>query len=1483
MKVIKTGFPSFVLIIIFILFDSLLSIESLENAKTVSSCGASVLNYLNSNYFNANLPETFFSENSLSFEELLSWCNKISPDSRAIKASINDLETLPMPAILHYSSDHYIALLGFDNHLYSVHDPAAPQLLKVSQNHLAQLWSGKAIIFEHNDLYDSLTRKELANTVGAYQHENTIADSKGDQLGDHPDNVNIGECSNTRGKPVLSINPVTLNVVAIDIPMWYHAGYGPDIELKLVYNGEDSQEITGGLPLPTQYFPFGKRWSFSYGAFYHENTPDSLTFILPDGKREHFYWDDGRFINIFKHVYDKLERYSLGNGFRYVLSMKDSKLKYLFDDPVHKKLTAIEDRNGNRVTFDYNSENNLSQITDASGRSTQIILNSQGRIIEAIDPLGRHSHFQYGYTDDEYLVNSTDMGGYQSTIDYDIVEVLQKSDPGPAYETRIVAIKTPTGTSIINYDVTDNNSPGNVGFILEITNPNGVISAWTYQSWNDYGIATFTDNNSNIYQYYINIAKAQISSIVYPDLAASVFYGYDTYGNRSMISKAGWRYPPTYFSHDNHGNVTYMTNPLRYTTEFTYDIEDNVKTITDPMGRVTAFDYDENSNLIQVTTPTGSNSYSYNANGNIESSRDPNGNVARYEYDTNGYLAAMHHPLGPPSTYINDAVGRTISVTANGLQTGYEYDDLNNITRIRYPDGSTANYNYNMFNLVSYTDRGGRNTQYNYDGMSQVISESGPNGFIIYNRDGNGNILDIIVNGQTTSYAYDNLDQVTTVINPDGTSRSYTYDSLGNLSRRIDENGRGTDYSYDYKLLLGMTYGSDYVAYSYNQNGEVRSMTDGIGTTTYTYDDGGRLLIKDGPFADDQITYRYDSAGNRLSMSLPDFSVNYTYDELHRLTSVISTHASTRYDYNLSFNYLTRVTYGNGTFTEYVYDSSHRLVSLQNKKSDGSIISGFNYTYDMASMITQIVDHEQNTHSYQYDYAYQLIDEDVTDNAGKTLWHNQFVYDPMGNRLSLNKNGIVDRYTYNINNQLTDLVQTEINVRGIIDGETINNVYVDDIKANIKHLGGNRTEFEAVNIPLDNGQDSIQVYSKVNEFMSTIDDSAKFLSTVSKIPDGSIIINHYTDTTGINPTHLNTFFIKRNNIEYIYDANGNLIQKKLGENITKYSYDAENRLIRIDLPDGNYQEYKYDGEGQRAKVLDNGILSKIYIYDSPFEAVMIIKQDGKDQYLTRGNSLGGGIGGLFSTYSNAEMVVYNHFNRRGDITDNTQSGENINATYCYDAFGSMEKKDGFYSSEYRFWTKSHDDFSGLDYFGYRYYSSEMGRWISKDPIELNSKNLYTFSKNNPMNFIDLYGLCAMQIDNNKNAYQNELKDSQYLLKDILEMEKRVGTDKTLEEFFFGAASNVHIKLKNGKIADLQYTIDIARSIRNNNYDFMGTTEAYFLTSAWEIGRRIGLAKSQGLSDQANREGWNAGFGFTNRNLKISDIIDPGYLSEINFK
>jgi RHS repeat-associated protein len=58
--------------------------------------------------------------------------------------------------------------------------------------------------------------------------------------------------------------------------------------------------------------------------------------------------------------------------------------------------------------------------------------------------------------------------------------------------------------------------------------------------------------------------------------------------------------------------------------------------------------------------------------------------------------------------------------------------------------------------------------------------------------------------------------------------------------------------------------------------------------------------------------------------------------------------------------------------------------------------------------------------------------------------------------------------------------------------------------------------------------------------------------------------------------------------------------------------------------------------------------------------------------------------------------------------------------------------------EYRYTGKECDDFTGLYYYGARYYASWLGRWLTTDPImsEGGSLDLYVYCNNNPVNRVD---------------------------------------------------------------------------------------------------------------------------------------------------
>jgi len=89
------------------------------------------------------------------------------------------------------------------------------------------------------------------------------------------------------------------------------------------------------------------------------------------------------------------------------------------------------------------------------------------------------------------------------------------------------------------------------------------------------------------------------------------------------------------------------------------------------------------------------------------------------------------------------------------------------------------------------------------------------------------------------------------------------------------------------------------------------------------------------------------------------------------------------------------------------------------------------------------------------------------------------------------------------------------------------------------------------------------------------------------------------------------------------------------------------------------------------------------------------------------------------------------------VTAMLDGSQAVVATYTYDAFGNLMSQTGSLSQPFKFSTKLYDGETGLSYFGYRFYSPVLGRWITRDPIGYaGGVNLYGFVENDPLNWVD---------------------------------------------------------------------------------------------------------------------------------------------------
>ena len=204
----------------------------------------------------------------------------------------------------------------------------------------------------------------------------------------------------------------------------------------------------------------------------------------------------------------------------------------------------------------------------------------------------------------------------------------------------------------------------------------------------------------------------------------------------------------------------------------------------------------------------------------------------------------------------------TRSTTA--AHTDTSYDILGRVDQVLSTDGTpSASYEYwdGYINNVPFlytrvTNARGNVTTTRSDiwgRTANVTPATGPTLDYIY--DAADRLLNVVRGGLTTTLSYDFGGRKTNMSDPDTGTWGYTYDALGNLLTQTDargENGCTTTLIYDLlNRLTNKSYSGDCgvattaVVYTYDSGtygkGRRTGMSDGSGSTSWTYDARGRM------------------------------------------------------------------------------------------------------------------------------------------------------------------------------------------------------------------------------------------------------------------------------------------------------------------------------------------------------------------------------------------------------------------------------------------------------------------------------------------------------------------------------------------------------------------------------------------------------------------------------------------------------------------
>jgi RHS repeat-associated protein len=741
------------------------------------------------------------------------------------------------------------------------------------------------------------------------------------------------------------------------------------------------------------------------------------------------------------------------------------------------------------TTIAYDGLGNRKEVTDPENRTTSFDHDGLGRLTKTTD--ARLQETSYSYFGDGLKESETDRRGVKKLFTYDNLGRLRKTklDNTPfsgvpwSHETQYVDALQPKRIEIDARGKKTIFDLDGLGRVIQETDRIGNFRTFT---WDGVNKIAETDKRRNETRFeYDGVNRLTKTTDPAPFAGQTVETTYqdalnrviekdrrgtlkrtqtDPLGRVLTITEAAGAAEEAVVERntwDGNGNRETQTDGEGHVTRFLYDAANRVSSRTDGFGTAaaatTTYVYDKVGNLLEERDARAvelgepwSVKKMYDELNRLLTQRDAEQHESRFGWDPEGNKNSEETPRGQITTTLHDELGKPLDVTQPPPKAG----EQNLVTRFRYDENR---------NLVEMQDADGRVTKLDYDELNRLFRTTrDPGGLALVSEttdfDEDGRPLRIAeANGEATVQVWDELGRLSTRTHAPPVSgwtapwqytgeERYRYDPNSNLER-VEEHDlrtgggtppvRVTTRGYDRldrqtsETVTLQDSSTKSVTTEYWKNGQVKSVTDPQGATSYTYDGQGREQTVTTSAGETRKTYHPD--GLVKDITFPNLTKRaHGYDKADRLLSIVTTKdaatvASTAYTYDPNGNRLTQVQTNGGVeeTTTYTYDDVDRLATVTyapdaehpngRKVTYGHDGAGNRKTEVVTDLVTEAVLESKTGH---FDNANRLTELTDSLDANQTT---TLAWDRNGNLLSETKAGVTTSYRYDLRDTLAEV------------------------------------------------------------------------------------------------------------------------------------------------------------------------------------------------------------------------------------------------------------------------------------------------------------------------------------------------------------------------------------------------------------------------------------------------------------------------------